>query len=310
MASGASSTAASATSAASVAGSATLTAAPPTASAAPRVATVKPFEPSFPVPAFKGAFPHPADPSVNEAGRMVDMAFARPGPEKDIAPLFTLTNRSGKKIRVNQTWLFYFDAAGKQLDRYPSSLGGSLVLEPGESKETRLGPASKDQKPGTVGFEGEVTSAYFGDEPWFNENLIEDRPKGGHSPDELTAMAGERVVVDVYGLHAYKVRLTNITDRPVKELSVTFLYFDAKGRVDKGVWASFQKVPLKPGESLDVTLKPSFDKDKAPPPKAVSVVAYASRVEFSEGPTFHNKNLDSEARRLPAKAGDKPAARP
>ncbi|HEX7600033.1 MAG TPA: hypothetical protein VF316_00440 [Polyangiaceae bacterium] len=270
----------------------------------PRAATVN-FEPAFTVPRFAGSFPHPKDPSVDEAGRLVDIVYSRPGGDAKLAPFFTLTNRTGKRLRVNQVWLFYYDAFGKELERYLDSLVSDLVLEPGESQERRLGRKLEDEKPGSVAFEGEVTNVYLGEERWFNENLIERRPRGGHSWPELVAMAGERVIVDVYALGSYLVRLTNVTRRPVRRIAVTLLYFDAEGRVAEAVGASYQKpdppgwggLPstLQPGESLDVTLQPSHG---VPPAKAFSVVGYASLVEFEDGTRFENKNLDSQARRL------------
>ena len=36
----------------------------------------------------------------------------------------------------------------------------------------------------------------------FNENLAEERPKGGLSPDALLAVAGERVIVEIYDLRS------------------------------------------------------------------------------------------------------------
>ncbi|HSO33434.1 MAG TPA: hypothetical protein VLT33_12960 [Labilithrix sp.] len=271
-----------------------------TAAAPPRVATAKPFVASFPVPPFKGKFPHQPDPSVDEAGRVVEVTYAGPGSETE-APLFKLTNRSGKKLSVNQTWLFYYDATGKRLDRYPHSLSGSLTIEPGETKEHRLGRDMKDMKPGVVTYEGEVTSATVGGDPWFNDNLTEERPKGGLSPDDLLATAGERVIVEIYDLTSFKARLTNVTDRAVNESRVKVLYYDAKGQVVKGV-PTLETVAIEPGKSVDVTLHPAFDSDKkGPPAKAISAAAFAPTVRFADGKTFENENLSSQSRKAPAK---------
>lgn len=279
-------------------GSATPTA--KTSPIAPRVATIKPFVPSFPVPPFKGAFPHVTDASVDEVGRAVEITFARAGDERDLAPLWTLTNKSGKAVRVNQTWLYYYDEKGKQDSRYPHSLGGFLTIEPGASVETRLGKKLKDIPAGTVEYEGEVTSAFFGDKPWLNENLIDRTTKGGFSQDELIAMTGERVVVEVYDIHGYKARLTNITDKPVSEIDATLFYYDAKGHREKRV-STHAKTPLKPGESLDTVLIPSFDSDKKPPSKGVNLLAFAPRVTFTDGTRFSNKNLDADAHEAPVR---------
>lgn len=275
---------------------------PKAATPSSRVATLKPFVAAFPVPPFKGAFPHRTDLDVADPGRVVEIAYARAGGESDVAPFFKLTNTSGKTVRVNQTWLFYYDASGKQLERYPHSLSGSLTLAPGESKEYRLGQDIASLKPGTTTYEGEVTSAYFGDEPWFNANLVDERPQGGLPADALVARSGERVIVDVYSLTTYKVRLTNVTDKPVTEEQITLLYYNPKGQTEKRVWTSLLETALQPGQSADVTLKPSFTTDAKPPPKAVSVVGFAWRVDFADSTYFTNENLDSEARRIPVKA--------
>ena len=274
-----------------------------TSAAAPaaRVATTKPFVASFPVPPFKGKFSHQPDPSVDEAGRMVEITYAGPGSDTE-APLFKLTNQSGKKLSVNQTWLFYYDANDKRLDRYPHSLSGSLTLEPGETKEQRLGRNMKEMKPGVVAYEGEVTSATVGGSPWFNQNLTEERPKGGRTPDDLLANAGERVIVEIYDLTSFKARLTNVTDRTVNESRVKVLYYDAKGDVVKAVPA-LETITIEPGKSVDVTLHPAFDSDKkkGPPAKAVTAVAFAPTVRFADGKSFDNDNLASESRKAPVK---------
>ena len=266
-----------------------------------RVATTKPFVPSFPLPPFKGKFPHAVDPSVNEAGRVVDVVYAGPGTDTE-GPLFKLLNRSGKALVVSSAWVFYYDASDRRLHRaYASSVGRGIALEAGETKEQRLGDPLKELKPGIVTSEGEVTGAIVAGEPWFNENLTEERPRGGASPDALLAAAGERVIVEMYDLTSYKARLTNVTNRAVTETRVKVFYFDAKGDVARAV-PTLEKVSLGPGKSVDVTLHPAFDSDKKPiggPAKAVRAVAFAPTVTFADGTSFDNENLSTETRHAP-----------
>jgi hypothetical protein len=270
----------------------------PAATATPAVATTKPFVPSFPVPPFKGKFPHLVDPTVNEAGRVVDVVYAGPGTDTE-PPLYKLTNRSGKAVIAGQAWLFTYDATGKYIERISHSFGRGLALEPGQTKEERLGRVLKDMKPGAVTFEGELTRAMVGSEPWFNENLAEERPKGGLSPDALIAVAGERVIVEIYDLTSLKARLTNVSDRAVSRTGVKVLYYDAKGELAKALPTS-EDVVIAPGKSVDVTLHPAYASDKKPPPAtAVRAVAFAPTVTFVDGKSFDNENLASESRRLP-----------
>jgi hypothetical protein len=256
----------------------------------------KPFVPAHAVPAFTGKFPHRDHPYGAVADRAVELRFARKGGENDVAPLFSLKNLTNQKVRVNQTWLFYYDAQKQKSDRYPHSLGGSLELGPGESKEVRLGRDMKDIPKDLTVWEGEVTSAYVGDKRWDNENLNPmPRPAGGVTAAALAANAGERLIVDVYSLATYKVRLTNVTDQPVKDAQIALHYGDAKGE-NNVVRARIPTLsePIAPGQSIDVVVEPWSDSNKHPPAKATQVAAYAPRVDFASGPSFNNENLDED----------------
>ena len=103
------------------------------------VEPAKAFVPSHPVPPFKGAFPHRSEPMANPRGRVVSIKFLRNGGDADVAPVFALTNLTNEPVRVGQTWIYYYDAQRKKIDRYPSSFSGSLELAPGETKEERIG---------------------------------------------------------------------------------------------------------------------------------------------------------------------------
>jgi len=256
----------------------------------------KPFVPAHPVPAFSGKFGHRDHPFGAIANRVVELRFARKGGENDVAPLFSLKNLTQEKLKVGQTWLFYYDTAKQKSDRYPHSLGYSLELGPGETKEQRLGRDMKDIPKDLVVWEGEVTSAFVGDQKWDNENLNPmPRPAGGVTAAALAASAGERLVVDVYSLAAYKVRLTNVTDQPVKDAQIALHYGDAKGE-NTVVRARIPdlKEPIAPGQSIDVVVEPWSDSNKRPPAKATQVTAFAPRVDFTTGPSFHNENLEED----------------
>lgn len=264
----------------------------------PEAAPAKPFVPSHAVPPFKGAFPHRAEPMAAASGRTVSIKFVRNGADGDVAPVFALTNLTDKPVRVGQTWLFYYDAQRKQLERYPSSFSGSLELAPGQTTEKRIGVTIEKIKKETSIIEGEATSVRVDGKDWINENLIEGRPAGGFDAQALEDRAGERVIVDVYDLASKRVRLTNVTDHPVKGVDLHFFYVDAKNQLHSA-WAPSQKLTkdLAPGESIDFAAVTISKKDQAAPPGARKVVAFANEVDFSDGtPTFKNKNLSEEVR--------------
>lgn len=265
------------------------------APAAKEAPAPKAFVPSHPVPPFAGKFPHRRDPAADVASRVIEAKLLNKDGEANDAPLFALTNTSGKTVVVGQTWEFYYDASGKLLDRYPHSLSGSLSIAPGETKERRLGRDIKDLPKGTATIECEVTSASVEGAPWNNENLNpwgKGRPRGGVDAATLAEHAGERVIVDVYDLASFRVRLTNVTDRPVKGAELRLFYADAKGaRESVRTREPKLKEPLAPGQSIDVVLEPSWTKSKAPPAKSVSVVAFAPTVTFTDGPEFTNETL-------------------
>lgn len=277
------------TSAQSDAGATTLVAPPPAPEPPPKM-----FVPSHAPTLFKGRFPHPAQPAADVTGRVASVVLAKKledGPD-DVAPLFAITNTTNQRIAVDQTWIYSYDKDGKLLDEYPHSLGRSLELAPGETKTHRLGRTVTELKKGTVSLEVEVSSARLGaDQSWKNENLVDfSRKQGGPSLQELADRAGERVIVDVYALGGKKVRLTNVSDRAVKELNLFYFYGDAKGEVDwQSVYFQHLTPALAPGQSVDFT--PKQTKPEPTPKKAVAVVAFATRVEFADGPTFENKNL-------------------
>ncbi|MEZ4222970.1 MAG: hypothetical protein R3B13_18650 [Polyangiaceae bacterium] len=268
----------------------------PADEAIPVASAIKPFVPSHEVPAFRGAFPHREHPQGANATRVVELRFARKGGESDVSPLFSLKNLTKETVRVGQTWLFYYDAAKQKSDRYPHSLSYTLELGPGETKEERLGRSMKDIPSDLTAWEGEVTSAFVGGRKWVNDNLNPmPRPAGGVTDAALMDGAGERVIVDVYSLTSYKVRLTNVTDRVVKGAQISLHYGDAKGSNERvSARTDLLKEPLAPGQSVDLVLEPWFEKHKRPPAKASAVAAFASRVEFSTGPEFRNENLDED----------------
>jgi hypothetical protein len=231
---------------------------------------------------------------------VVSVKFLRNGTDgpadTDTAPVFALTNLTNERVAVGQTWIFYYDAKKKKVDSYPHSLGESFFLDPGETKEKRLGQNVGKIPKETSFIDGEVSSAKVGDREWRNENLVElnSRPQGGLDAQELADRAGERVIVDVYTLGGKRVRLTNVSDHPVKSVDLRFHYGDAKGEFDSQ-WFYWQKIDggLAPGKSIDLVAKASNDRATPPTPaRAQKVVAFATEVEFSDGtPTFRNANL-------------------
>jgi hypothetical protein len=258
---------------------------------------VKPFVPTHTVPPFKGKFPHRDHPLAANAGRVVELKFVRASKEPDLAPMFSMKNLTDKPVDVGQTWLFYYDAEKKKTDRYPHSLGYTVKLGPGEAKEQRLGQNTEKIEAGLTLFEGEVTSARVDGNDWENQNLNPmPRPAGGVDAQTLADNAGVRLVVDVYELSSYRVRLTNVTDRVIKDAVMVFHYRgekDENTKVTAGLPDDLK--PIAPGASVDLAAS-AWSSSRKSPPKATDVVAYATRVTFESGPSFENENLSEDVR--------------
>lgn len=245
-------------------------------------------------------FLHKKDPIDDEAGRKVESKFVKmQGSGDDAEPVFALTNKTGKKMKSAQTWVFYYDKDGKYLDRYPHAIIESL--EDGKTVERALGQKKGKMKKETATYELEVSRVTFEDDTvWYNDDLVPNfpsRPKGGVPADELSAHTGEKVTVDVYALDAPKVRLKNESDKEVKDCGVQLFYWDGKEKryLTREV-GMLSDMGLKPGESRDFTLEIN---DFKVPPEAKIVAGTVPNVTFADGTKFTNRKLESFDRQPP-----------
>lgn len=246
------------------------------------------------------SFLHKKDPIDDEAGRKVETKFVKmEGTGDDAMPVFAIANKSGKRMKSAQTWIFYYDKDGKYLDRYPHSI--IRDVKDGDTAEVPLGRKKKEINKEATTYEVELSRIDFDDgSNWYNDDLVPNspsRPKGGVPADELKAHTGEKVTVDVYALDSLKVRLKNASDKEVKRCEVMLYYWDGKNkRKLDTISAGLDDVGLKPGETRDFTLEVE---DYKVPPEAKIVAGTVPTVTFADGTKFENRKLRSFERQPP-----------
>lgn len=220
---------------------------------------------------------------VNEAGRLATCEFVEwKGTGKDKRAYFKIKAPKDKKISSVQTWIFYYDKAGKYLSRYPHA---TSVDEGNQG----LGAEGTSIAKGTDVAECEITRINYDDgTKWINANLLPDdnRPKGGVTAAYLKEHSGEKVEVEIVDAKTGKLKLKNISDKTVKSMKVEIDYLKEKGHESRGDYVT---LAIKPGETVEHTLK----LDKPPPDPFKSAEAYAPSVTFDDDTKFVNKNLDS-----------------
>ncbi len=227
-------------------------------------------------------------PWINETGRGgAKCEFTKWGEnyDKKKVAMFKLTMPPGKDVDSLQTWEFYYDKAGKQLDRYPHA----TFIDP-EKPEQGLGESGDKIPKDTDVVECEVTRITFKDKSfWFNGNLVPnsaDRPKGGFPDDVLKAESGEKVTVEVLDPKKGHVKLKNVSDKEIKNVSVDLIYFKADGgHEDKSDYSV--EVSLKPGDTVEKDVK--LGDEKLPDFK--SVEGYVPAVTFADDSMWENQNL-------------------
>ncbi len=228
--------------------------------------------------------PKSRHPYFDEAGRQGKCEFVKfEGAGKDRKAMFQLTPPAGgKKVDYVQTWLFYYDKAGKHLQRYPHAT--SMKSEP-----QALGQEGDKIPKETATIECEITRITFEDKSWwFNANLVrneEDRPKGGYPESELRTHVGEKVSVEVVDAKAGKVKLKNLGDKPVTSVAIDLIPFMADG--SHGWFPDFNvEAKMKPGESVEATMHLSN-----PLPEYKTIEGTAPEVHYEDGSKFINHNL-------------------
>ena len=249
--------------------------APPATGSAPAPGDARPDGPNEP-PRVKHAY-------FDEAGRQGKCEFVKfEGKGKTRTTRFQVTPPPGKRVVHFQSWLYYYDKAGKVLESYPQA----TPPEPGPQV---LGDPVIP--PGTDTVECELSRLTFEDDSfWFNANLVrhfnDDRPKGGRPESELATHTGQRVLVDLVDAKSGKVKLTNTTTKAVKSVEVHLIAMYADGT---HAWIGIDtEIAIKPGETIAVTLDLH---DKTVPTDAKTFEATAPDVKFADDTEFVNNNL-------------------
>ena len=213
----------------------------------------------------------------------------------DKSAWFKITMPDGKAAQASsfQSWVFYYDAKGAQAKRYPHATG--YEGEP----EKALGVSGPDvAKLEKTTVECEITSVKFKDHTyWMNDNIVpccSDRPKGGLSDDQLKGQAGEQVAVEVLDGKTGKLKLTNLSDKPIKMVGVKVFHFH-----DDATYASADQnveVALAPKASVEKTVEltgPDTDLAEVKATAATALEATAPNVTYDDGTKWSNGNLQN-----------------
>lgn len=248
------------------------------------------------------AAPKPAGtsrPWANEGGRQGSCTFVGwKGAGDDRKSLFKLELPPGKKANHVQTWQFYYDATGKQIDEYPSATSPSSGDADGVQD---LGQSGRSIKSTVDSVECEITKIGFTDGTyWWNENLMSSglrRPKGGFPDSMLKEHTGERVAVDAVDLKKSTVTVHNLTDRPMSRMDVELLCWtkDEDGKDDTETTSDWIDLNLGPKATATAPIdirSSKFD-------HCSLVEGTVSSVEYPDETVFINRNLRAGARPSP-----------
>jgi hypothetical protein len=249
------------------------------------------------------AAPEPAKPppprhriiKTDEIGRGgASCTFARfDGTGASKVAVFALAVPPGREVKGMQTWVLYYNKAGKLVEPMPDR-----TFYNGE-KEQPLGIRGSNKLPKDLDtVECEITEVFFADRTfWWNDNLIgqntKSRPKGGFPEAEMRAHSGEKVTVDVLDPKTGRVRLKNVADKPTHRIDVNvFLFLPDHTHA----WASANgfEVDLKPGESAEKVLELSgaeADLAEIKGAQAAALEATVPEVRFADDSEWNNQNL-------------------
>lgn len=237
-------------------------------------------------------------PWVNEAGRQGKCTFVGwQGTGDERRSMFKLDMPAGKKANHVQTWQFYYDATGKQIDEYPSATNPSSGDDDGVQD---LGERGRSIKSGVDSVECEITTIGFTDGTyWWNENLVAGmrRPKGGFPDSMLKEHTGERVAVDAVDLKKSTVTVRNLTDHPMSRIEVELLCWtkDEDGKDDTETDSDWIDLNLGPKatSTAPIDIRSSkFD-------HCSRVEGTVSSIEYPDETVFINRNLKASSRPSP-----------
>lgn len=236
-------------------------------------------------------------PWVDEGGRQGKCTFVGwRGTGEKRTSMFKLELPPGKKADHIQTWQFYYDAAGKQIDEYPSATNPENSAHDDGVQD--LGETGSRIKSGVDSVECEITKIGYPDGTyWWNENLMASgmrRPKGGFPAAMLKDHAGEKVQVVSVDVNKLKVTLKNLTDRPIRTVEVELLCWkkDDEGKDDKEWTSDSIDVDLGANATMttDLEIRSSrFDHCRL-------TEGAVSEVRFADDTVFINRNLEASAR--------------
>lgn len=232
-------------------------------------------------------------PWIDEAGRQGRCKFVKwDGSGKERKSIFELAAPPGKQAEGMQTWQFYYDKSGEQIDSYPSATSVSFN---DDAHQQALGQSGDGIKKDVDTVECEITRITFADGTfWFNANLMKaglSRPKGGFTHAQLLEHTGEKVAVTVVDGNKGKVKLVNLTDAPVKSVRVDLFYSKPKGQGTQAE-SGFVDVAIDPKGTATAAIKVDGKRVAG----FESVDGAASSVDFTDGTSFSNRNLDSYER--------------
>lgn len=214
---------------------------------------------------------------------------------------FRLTSHAEAPIRSMQSWVYYYDADGECVGRYPHSFFAELA--PDGTVEQALGQSGEDQPEGATQADVEITRVTFEDRTeWRNENLVQfrgDRTLGGPSHEELLARTGELITGEWTGEYGDDgkpaLTLHNGTDEPLEPRVVWVYYYDAEGgRAGRDV-INLMGTTIAPGADHEMTggdTREEMDEDM----RYIEVVV--SRVDRADDTTWENRNLSAPFREM------------
>ncbi len=231
-------------------------------------------------------------PWANEAGRRGTCTFAG-WSEKDgeKRSLFKIVLPPDHEVDGFQTWQFYYDASGKQIDSYPSATSPHFNDDAGIQD---LGQRGNSIPKDVANVECEITRVTYKDGTvWWNENLMvssNHRPQGGFSPAVLKDHTGEKIaVVGELDVKTMTVQLKNLGDRTTKRVRVGTLCWKEDDRDYDSDWAD---VAIPAGE----TRKVKVDINANDVVRCQLLETAVSSVEWSDDTVWTNRNLDTSQR--------------
>lgn len=251
------------------------------------------------------------EPEPTEPTRMVSgTALERTAGE---AFSFHLTNHGDQEVTRMQAWVYYYNAEGETVDRYPHSFFATIA--PGASVDQELGRDEEDFEEGTVTADVEISSVRYADRTeWANENLVQgtrDRAVGGLSHEALSVLTGEPILGTWSGEYGDDNKPTftlhNTTDQPL-DPRVAWIYYYAEDGNDLGRDViNMRGEPIAPDG--DFPLEAGKTQDELPE-GTHAIEIYVSRFERADGTTWENRNLYPNSGREMRNPPEAPAAAP